>query len=712
MTFNTGESQRQREAKRAVLTALAIAFLGSMLGIVLAVIPGIVTGAEAWIIGLTVTVTGGLLILVALRPAIATGAVTGSLSVYLIFHLNAGAIIAYHSSGDIFRIIPYISWFFPLVLFHRFTNFGFFRRPIEIMVGLSPVPIMAYVASRLSENFVVEHFDAVVTFLASFYAFVLFAGFFARHREAEVFQVAKAEQAERAAEILRISDERFRLLGRATHDLIWDIDIKTGEIWLNEALHTVYGYDPELIDDDPSIRERWVHPDDRERVNGNLRTVLEGDAESWTCGYRFVRADDRVLEVIDRGLVLRDADGEAVRIIGSTTDVTDIRDLERKLRQSHKMDALGQLTGGIAHDFNNLLTIVIGNSELLTEALDKGSDELHLAQTTLLAAEHATTLTNRLLSFARMQPLEPTHIEPSSLLKEMEGLIRRTINEDIGIHIVADADVWSIEVDLGQIENAILNLVINARDAMQDGGQLTIEASNVMNNKEDLAPEDDVQSGPYVRISVSDTGKGMPSEVLERAFEPFFSTKDPGKGTGLGLSMIWGFVKQSSGYARIQSEPGEGTTVSLYFPRSAKEKDEVSHADEKTNTTGGPERVLVVEDDEMVRSHVISLLVSLGYDVQEASSAEHALLLLEEEQRFDLLFTDVVMPGVMNGRELAEQALQRAPGIKILLTSGYSEDVIVHDGQLNGGLNLLSKPYRRAQLASKIRDVLDGEPAT
>lgn len=707
INLETDESQRQRKAKRAVLTALIIAFLGSLLGIVLAVIPGTVTGAEAWIISLCVTVTGGLMILVVLRPSMATGVVTGILSVYLVFHLNAGAIVAYQTSETVLRIIPYILWFFPLVLFHRFTNFGFFRRQIEVLVGLGPIPIMAYVTIRLSEVFVVEQFDAVITFLASFYAFFLFAGFYSRHREAEVLHLARAEQAEQAAEILRITDERFKLLGRATHDLIWDVDLKLGRIWWNDALLTVYGYDPIKFCDDPDIWERWVHPDDRDRVKESLRTVFEGHSDNWSCGYRFVRADGHALEVIDRGLVLRDADGAPVRMIGSTADVSEVHDLERRLRQVHKMEALGQLTGGIAHDFNNLLTIIIGNAELLTETLARETQEHQSAEATLLAAEHAGTLTSRLLSFARLQPLEPAHIELPTLFKEIEELIRRTINEDIEIQIVAPPDVWPIAVDPGQLENAILNMVINARDAMPDGGRVTIEASNMLIDDDDLDREPDVQGGQYVLIAVSDDGRGMPATILDRAFEPFFTTKEHGKGTGLGLSMVWGFVKQSNGQARIYSKPGEGTTVKLYFPKSDIEKKEVARTAAFSSAAGGSERILVVEDDEMVRSYVISQLVSLGYEIQEASSAEQALLLLDEGQTFDLLFTDVVMPGGMNGQQLAGLAKHRVPGIRVLLTSGYTEDAIVHEGRLDPGVNLLSKPYRRAQLASKIRSVLD-----
>jgi CheY-like chemotaxis protein len=374
------------------------------------------------------------------------------------------------------------------------------------------------------------------------------------------------------------------------------------------------------------------------------------------------------------------------------------------------MEAVGQLTGGIAHDFNNLLTIILGSAETLAYMHANNPDARALSETTMRAAERGADLTSRLLSFARLQALEPEHRHPGELLAGVEALIRRTIDEDIEIGIRLADDVLPIEVDPGQLENAVLNLVINARDAMPDGGRLTIEASNVTFAADDPSSHEGMKAGRYVLIAVSDNGSGMPRETVERAFEPFFTSKEVGKGSGLGLSMVWGFVRQSNGHARIYSEPGEGTTVRLYFPAA-----EANHRKTPVETqtiaagaTDGTERILLVEDDDAVRRHVAAQLGGIGYEIREAASAAEALEVMDGGWTSDLLFTDVVLPGGMNGKQLADAALLRHPGLKVLFTSGYTEDAIVHQGRLDPGVNLLGKPYRRADLVAKVRQVLDG----
>ncbi|MEX1196711.1 MAG: ATP-binding protein, partial [Pseudohongiellaceae bacterium] len=331
-----------------------------------------------------------------------------------------------------------------------------------------------------------------------------------------------------------------------------------------------------------------------------------------------------------------------------------------------------------------------------------------LAETTMQAAERGASLTNRLLSFARLQALTPEHLHPGQLLIGIEGLIRRTIDEDIEIGISVAADVLPIEVDPGQFENAVLNLVINARDAMPNGGRLTIEASNVTLTADDLMSYEGMKTGRYVVIAVSDNGCGMPPDIVERAFEPFFTSKEVGKGSGLGLSMVWGFVHQSNGYARIYSEPGEGTTVRLYFPATDEQETKTRTQTRTVGLVGGTECILVVEDDDLVRRHVAEQLGGLGYEVREATSAAEALEVMDSGWDIDLLFTDVVMPGGMNGKQLADAAQLRQPELKVLFTSGYTEDAIVHQGRLDPGVNLLGKPYRRADLVAKVRHVLDG----
>jgi PAS domain S-box-containing protein len=703
----SSDEDRNRQARNAVLIALAISFSGSLFGVVFGVGSGVVEGAEAGIIALCGVVTGGLLILMLAKPFLATGAITGILSVYFVFHLNAGAILAFDESQNILRIMPYLPWFFPLVIFHRFTNVGFHKRPIDFFIGFGPLPIIAIILHHLSGDFVIEEFDAIAVFAVSFFAFVFCVGFYSRHRDAEVLHMAQTEQSLRRAEELRVSEERFRLISRATNDLIWDADLKSGRIWWNDTLVNIYGYDPDELSRDLDAWERWVHPEDRERVFASIQAVMDGSASNWTSEYRLICADGRILEVVDRALLLRDEQGLPARIIGSTTDVTPLRDLERKLRQSQKMEAIGQLTGGIAHDFNNLLTIILGNAEMLADVVGPDPKAQRLAETTMLAAERGATLTNRLLAFARKQPLAPKQIEPAALLQSLQGLIHRTINEDIEIELMTAPDIWHIEVDPGQFENAALNLVINARDAMPTGGKLRLLVRNVTLDDDEATRLDGRPTGRFVVIEVMDSGHGMPPDVLERAFEPFFTTKAAGKGSGMGLAMVWGFVQQSQGHARIQSEPGKGTSVLLYFPAvtevHAVELPSDGKAIERQKGSG---QILVVEDDDIVREHVVSQLEGFGYEVQAAPSAGVALAMLEKGDRFDLLFTDVVMPGGMNGRQLADEALTRDPALKVLFTSGYSEDVIVHEGRLDPGVELLSKPYRRHELSEKIARML------
>jgi PAS domain S-box-containing protein len=393
-------------------------------------------------------------------------------------------------------------------------------------------------------------------------------------------------------------------------------------------------------------------------------------------------------------------------------DVTAERESEDRQRQAQKLEAIGQLTGGVAHDFNNLLTVMLGNAELLANALAAQPKLRALAETCVTAAERGAELTNRLLAFARRQPLEPRVVEIGGLVAGMAGLLRRTLTEDIDLRIFPDEGTWRADVDPGQLEVALLNLAINARDAMPHGGRLTIEAGNAVLDEDYAGRHADVRPGEYVAISVSDTGAGMAPDVIARAFEPFFTTKSVGKGSGLGLSMVYGFVKQSGGHAKIYSEVGHGTTVRLYLPRAAAATTEAVSSDEPPEV-GGHEHVLVVEDDPLVREHAEALLRGLGYRVSAAADGGAALQVLGGSESVDLLFTDIVMPGGMNGRQLADAARALRPQLRVLYTSGYTENAIVHHGRLDPGVQLLAKPYRRGQLAHKVRAVLDApEPAT
>ena len=514
------------------------------------------------------------------------------------------------------------------------------------------------------------------------------------------------ERRERA-EQLRVSDERYRLAMLATHDVIWDWDFEANTIVWNDNMRDTLGYDPDAVSLSPDFWKSRIHPEDSDRVLQGIYEVIDGKDRNWSDEYRFIHADGRALSVVDRGFVLRNEEGVAIRMVGSIIDVTEQRSLEERMRQSQKMEVIGQMTGGVAHDFNNLLTVILGNAELLADQLADSERLKALAEMTGAAAQRGAQLTHRLLAFARRQPLEPKPVDVNRLVTGMEGLFRRTFAEDIEIDLVANENLWVTELDPSQLEVALLNLVVNARDAMPDGGKLTIEMDNVELDAEYARRHSEVAPGSYVAISVSDTGCGMPKDVMERAFEPFFTTKDVGKGSGLGLSMVFGFVKQSGGHAKIYSEEGEGTTVRLYFPRARSGEVEAIEYCADDVVTGGNDHILVVEDDALVREHLVAQLRDLGYRVTDTSSGPEAYEIIKRMENIDLLFTDVVMPGGMNGRQLAEAALKLRPGLKVLYTSGYTENAIIHHGRLDAGVHLLSKPYRRQELAAKVRKVLE-----
>ena len=381
---------------------------------------------------------------------------------------------------------------------------------------------------------------------------------------------------------------------------------------------------------------------------------------------------------------------------------------EEALRQSQKMESLGQLTGGVAHDFNNLLQVISGNLQLLSRDVSGNDKARRRVENALSGVQRGSKLASQLLAFGRRQPLEPKVVNVGRLVRGLEELLRRTLGEDIIVETATDVDVGNTFLDPAQIENALLNLAINSRDAMETGGRLTIEARNAVLDEDYVKHEPDVVAGNYILLSVADTGTGMTPEVLAQVFEPFFSTKPVGKGTGLGLSMVYGFVKQSGGHIKIDSETGRGTTIKLYFPRVYRQEDAVADP-EQGPISGGTETILVAEDDEQVRATVVEMLGDLGYRVLKAKDAAGALNVVESGIPIDLVFTDVVMPGPVTSTELARYAQARLPDVAVLFTSGYTQDSIVHDGRLDADVDLLSKPYTREALARKIRQVLNSQ---
>jgi PAS domain S-box-containing protein len=648
-------------------------------------------------------------------------------------------------------------------------------------------------------------------------------------KQSRLVLVNDVTERNRVEAALRLSHERFNYVTRATEDAVWDRNIAENSIWWNDGLQRLFGIPADQVEGTIEWARERIHPDDRDRVARSMEQVIKSREDQWTTEYRFRRHDGSYAFVYDRGFVIRDARGRAVRVVGAMTDLSDrksredrlreqatlldratdailvrgldhrvrywnkaaeamygipreqaigrlveeivvyddlaafqqadaqvfeqgewsgrlrqtaaegkvitidahwtlLRDdkgnptgvlkihtdvsermeLEHRLAQSQKLEAIGQLTGGIAHDFNNLLTVIIGNADALSEDLADQQQVLPLVEMIRAAGERGAALTSHLLAFARRQALEPKTVRPDELIDGMRNLLRRTLGENIELDVLHAADLAQVSVDPAQFESALLNLCINARDAMPKGGKLMIETSNVVLDQHYADQRADVVPGAYVRIAVSDTGTGMSAADVARAFDPFFTTKPRGKGSGLGLSMVYGFTKQSGGHVAIYSELGHGTVVTLYL-RQAQGKAEVIRELEQEATASQGERILMVEDDDLVRTHALRLLESLGYSVTAARNGPEALEMLRNDVPCDLLFTDVIMPGGMTGPQLAAAARALRPRLPVLYTSGYTENAIVHHGRVDPGVNLLHKPYRRPELAAKIRAALSDE---
>jgi PAS domain S-box-containing protein len=490
-------------------------------------------------------------------------------------------------------------------------------------------------------------------------------------------------------------EERRRIFD-TSNDLILVTDTSGNFIQVSPSVTAILGYQPADMIGHSAVE--FIHPDDLENTRSEMRAARRGQSKR-NFETRYIDKEGKAVALNWTGTW-----SEPVHrhfFIGR--DLTEKQAAEAQLRHVQKMDAIGQLTGGVAHDFNNILTVITGTIGILEEGVAGDPQLAAVARLIDEAAERGANLTRHLLAFARKQPLRPLEVDVNSLVLEAAKLLQPTLGEHIEITPLLAEDAWTALADPSQLTTVVLNLALNARDAMPNGGKLALETSNVYLDENYASMQDEVAAGNYVMIAVSDTGTGIPAALLERVFDPFFTTKEVGKGTGLGLSMVFGFVKQSGGHIKLYSEEGHGTSVKIYLPRATGSNQSAGETPVSVDIEGGSEAVLVVEDDPLVRRYVMTQIESLGYTTLEAANATDALHIIDNGANIDLLFTDVIMPGHMNGRRLVDEALKRRPGLKTLYTSGYTENAIVHHSRLDSGVLLLAKPYRKSELARMIR---------
>ncbi len=505
----------------------------------------------------------------------------------------------------------------------------------------------------------------------------------------------------------RASQDRYRVLFKANPYPMVVMDRETrGFLAINDAAVEEYGWSRE---EGLAMKANDIYPPEDLPVVAAMRLAdVTGDAKV-VRGLRHRRKDGTLfdVEMHTRSLEL---DGRAA-ILTISENVTERRAVEEQLRHSQKMEIVGQLTGGISHDFNNLLMVIMANLEALQEAKNLDAATVDHLDVIDQAVSRASDLTGQLLAFSRKQPLRPEPTDLNDLVSGTGKLLRHALGEHIEIDSLLAEDLWDINIDRAQLKTVLINLCINARDAMPGGGKLLIETGNVSLDNDDIAQAIDVAAGDYAMITVTDTGSGMPPETAAKVFEPFFTTKEVGKGTGLGLSMVYGFIKQSQGHITIHSEVGRGTTFQLYLPRSGGPRDKPP-VRQSAPMAHGAERILVVEDQPQVRESVVQQLQSLGYDVSQAADGEAGIASFEAALRpYDLLLTDVVMPGLLNGKALAAEVERRWPRTRVVFMSGYDRTAIVHHSRRDGGRLLLNKPFRKRDLSEIVRRALDGEIA-
>jgi len=516
--------------------------------------------------------------------------------------------------------------------------------------------------------------------------------------------IADISERKTTEEALQQSEERYRLALQATQEVMYDWDIPADTIIWNPNVRKVLGYTNDEMGTTVEARAGFLHPDDVDRVGADLDAALAG-AEAFTSEYRFRKKDGDYAVLLDRGLIIRDDHGGATRMVGAMTDLTERKRLEDQLRQAQKIEAVGRLAGGIAHDFNNLLTAVLGSTELLQRRLASDDQAQHELAAIHRAALRAADFTKGLLAFARRQLLDPVNLDFNAFVTDALPMLRHLIPENIRIEFSPSDQLETVRADRGQLTQILMNLCVNARDAMPNGGTITVTTANVTMDEAFVASHLGSRLGRYVRMSVSDTGIGIDPKDLARIFEPFFTTKELGKGTGLGLSTVYGIVKQHDGYISVETEPTSGSRFSVYLPVTSVRGDPAPLPPEAA-ARGGSDSILVVEDEPEVRQILVEALSGLGYRVREAGDGAQALEMLKRGARFDLVLTDVVMPR-MGGMELYDAARASWPQLRFLFSSGYTEDA-VHVGFIKKeGVFFLSKPYGIDALARKVREVLE-----
>ncbi|HSI11190.1 MAG TPA: response regulator [Chthoniobacter sp.] len=535
--------------------------------------------------------------------------------------------------------------------------------------------------------------------------------------------------AERTTELTRENTERRQAEARLQHSQAqlaqaqqiahvgsWEWDIAADLVTWSDETARLYGQSAADVGSPMEKCFRRLHPDDVARSRSVMEQAMR-ELKPFECEHRVLLPDGTERILHGRGEIIADENGKPVRMIGTAQDITAarktaeaLRRSDEQLRQAQKMEAVGRLAGGVAHDFNNLLTVVTGYSEFLLLRLEEKSPLRREAEEIQRAAERAAALTRQLLAFSRKQVLQPRVLDLNEVVSGMEKMLVRLIGEDIELRSVFEGDLGQVRADHGQIEQVILNLVVNARDAMPRGGKLTIQTANVFLDQKTVFRNRGLEIGDYVMLAISDTGVGMTDEVKAHLFEPFFSTKGVGKGTGLGLATCYGIVCQSEGDIRVYSEPGSGTTFKIYLPRLMERTIETAAPKPSNEMPRGTESILMVEDDAAVRKLASAVLSRCGYRIHEAGNAVEALALIERHPPFDLVITDVVMPQ-MSGKELHTEIMKRMPTVQVLFISGYTDDALAHHGVLDEGLSFLEKPFSPARLAQKVRTVLDTRPA-